>query len=187
MAEGRRGSGSRAWTARRLAVSAFVTVHMGATLVQVMPPCPLKQACHATVMYYIFPLGLWQYWGMFGPDPMKESISLEAEVVDARGLRATFAFPKLADYSVWRGIPRFRYSKYAANLVPPEAQVDRTLAARHAVRRLEVPDEAFPVDVKLILQAVPAPPPGSTPDPMTPPLQYIVGALHFESPKEVRR
>jgi hypothetical protein len=187
MAEGRRGSGSWAWTARKLAVSAFVTVHMGATLIWVLPPCPLKQACCATVAYYIFPLGLWQYWGMFGPDPMKESVTMEAEVVDARGLRATFAFPKVAGYSVWRAVPRFRYPKYAANIAPPEAQLDRILAARHAVRRLGVPDEAFPVDVKLVLQAVPAPPPGALPDPMTPTVQYVVGTLHFESPREVRR
>src|SRR5438874_2588471 len=86
------------WTARRVAISAFVVVHMSATLVWVMPGCPIRGRCFNLASYYILPLGLWQYWGMFAPDPMSHTFTLEAEVVDANGLRSRFVFPKLADY-----------------------------------------------------------------------------------------
>lgn len=182
-------SRNRAWfpTIHRLAVSVFLVVHMGATFVWVLPPCPLKARCFGPVSCYILPLGLWQYWGMFAPDPVRDTVTLEADVVDSRGLRTSFAFPKLADYSWWRGIPRFRYSKYAVNLSVPELQLQREIAARHVVRQLGFPDEAFPVDVHLIYQVRLTPPPGGPPaDPMTPAQPYVLGAFHFEKPGEVR-
>src|SRR4051812_21147614 len=107
-------SGRRAWVARRLLVSAFLVVHIGTTVVWVLPPCPLRAACFGAACYYMLPLGLWQYWGMFSPDPPQNVSFLEAVVVDSRGLRYNFAFPKQSDYSVWRAIPRFRHPKFAA-------------------------------------------------------------------------
>jgi hypothetical protein len=125
---------------------------------------------------------------MFAPDPMSNSITLEADVVDGRGLRASYAFQKVADFSWWRAIPRFRHSKYAANLSVPELQAEREIAARHAVRRLEIPDAAFPVDVSLIYQVTPTPPPGGPPaDPMKPPQPVAFATFHFAKAEEVRR
>ena len=91
------------WTARRLAISAFLIGHMGAVSIWVLPPCPIQRRCAGTLAYYILPLGLWQYWGMFAPDPVRDTLMLEAEVIDVRGIRYNFAFPKLADYSAMRG------------------------------------------------------------------------------------
>ena len=179
---------SWAWRARSWAVSAYLVVHLAATVVWVLPPCPVRAAALPVARYYMMPLGFWQYWGMFAPDPVRDSFTLEADVVDARGLRATFAFPTLADYSTWAGIPRFRYSKYAANLLIPDVEIDRAIAARHAVRQLGIPDEAFPVDVTLVYQVRPTPPPGGLPaDPMTPKQPQVAGTFHFDRPAEVRR
>lgn len=173
--------------AKRWGVSAFLAVHLGATLVWVSPPCPVRAALQPWARYYIMPLGLWQYWGMFAPDPVRDTLTLEADVVDARGLRSTYHFTRLADFSAWQGIPRFRHSKYAMNLAVPELQGDRMLAARHAVRRLAIPDEAFPVDVGLVYQVRTTPPPGGpAADPMTPTRPVVAATFHFQTPGEVR-
>ncbi len=174
------------WTARRLLISAFLIVHLGATFVWVLPPCPIKERCFRTASYYILPLGLWQYWTMFAPDPIRDTVMLEAEVIDTQGLRHGYSFPHLADFSTWRGVPRFRHSKYAVNLAIDEFEKAREFAARHVVRQLNLPAEAFPVAVHLYYQVRPAPPPGSPADPMTPPRTSTLATFDFSSPSAVR-
>jgi hypothetical protein len=172
---------------RRVAISAFLLAHVGATVLWVMPPCPIRAYCFGTLTYYMLPLGLWQSWTMFAPDPLKESVTLEAEVVDNRGMRHGFAFTKLADFSKWRGVPRFRHAKYAANLTIPELELNRRFAACHVVRQLALPDEAFPVNVHLIFQLRLPPPPGGPPaDAMTPSRPHTFGSFYFASPSEVK-
>ncbi|MFO0907565.1 MAG: hypothetical protein U0794_04255 [Isosphaeraceae bacterium] len=174
------------WTARKLGISAFLIVHLGATTLWVIPDCPLRRACFSVVSCYIEPLGMWDYWGMFAPDPMKETITLEADVIDARGIHFGFAFPKLADYTRLTGIPRFRHSKFAANLAMPGNEMYRVLAARHVIRQLALTSEAFPLEVRLIYQVRNAPPPGGPPaDPMSQPYPYVLATIPFERPLEV--
>src|SRR5262245_51933378 len=128
------------WTARRALISLFLCFHIGATTIWVLPECPLRRAAVAYIDPYVLPLGLWQFWTMFAPGPVRESLALEAEIIDARGLRYRYAFPRLAGCSTWEGIPRFRYSKYAANVGVPIFEKPREFAARHAVRQLNVPE-----------------------------------------------
>jgi hypothetical protein len=174
------------WTAHRVAVSAFLVFHLTATIIWVLPTCPLRVFAWEPVAYYILPLGLWQSWGMFAPDPVRDTNTLEAQVIDAKGLLHTFAFPKLSDYSKLGGIPRFRHSKYAANMSIDEFVLPRKFAMRHAVRTLRLPDDAFPMDVHLYYVVRPAPPIGCPPDPMTPTRNHVLGSVHFETPGEVR-
>lgn len=176
------------WKVRKWGISVFLAVHVGATVAWVLPPSPLRAAAWPVARYYIVPLGQWQYWGMFAPDPAPHSLTLEADVVDARGLRATYEFTKVADYPWWRAVPLFRHSKFAANLSGPEGDFLRQVASRHAVRRLEIPDSAFPVDVKLLYRLTPTPKPGGpAADPMTAKPLLVIGAFHFEQAEEVRR
>lgn len=187
MAQGRAGGWT--WAARRLLVSAFVVVHLGATVIWVLPGCPLKAWAFGAVRYYVVPLGLWQYWGMFCPDPPRGVPTLEAEVIDANGLRYGFAFPRQADYSVWRAIPRYRHPKFAMNLMDndPGLANHRVFAARHVVRRLGLPADAFPVDVQLVFQVRPCPPPGRlAADVSTARQPFPIGSYHFQSSAEVR-
>jgi hypothetical protein len=172
--------------ARRLGVSAFVTAHLTVTAVWVFPPSPLRAWFMPAMRCYILPLGMWHLWTMFAPDPAGNSVTLEADVVDRHGLRSRFAFPRLADYSWWRGIPRFRHAKYAANLGDPEADSVRRLAAKHAVRQLVIPAASFPVDVHLMLQIQRCPPAGGPPaDAMTPAVPNVLTTFHFASLSEV--
>ena len=182
-------TGCWSWTVRRLLISTFLVFHMGATAVWVMPQCPIRKEFAPWVQYYIVPLGLWQLWAMFAPDPVRDTVTLEAEVIDANGVRYRFEFPRLADYNWWQGIPRFRYSKYAANLACEDFALAREFAAHHVLRRLKLPAEVYPVSVHLLYQSRTTPPPGSPSpelDPMTPVKPIVVGTVRIESPREVQ-
>ena len=54
--------------------------------------------------YYMLPLGLWQWWAIFAPDPLRENRVLEAEVIDAKRLIHIYEFTKIGDLSLWRKI-----------------------------------------------------------------------------------
>jgi hypothetical protein len=180
-------TGNWSWTARRLAISAFVLFHVGATAIWVLPECPIRRQFVPTLKYYMLPLGLWQSWAMFAPDPIRDTIVLDAEVIDTHGVRYGFAFPRLAEYTWWQGIPRFRYSKYVANLVADEFALPRQFAAHHVLRQLKLPESVYPVSVHLVYQLRPAPPLGASAeaDPMTPTKPFVVGTVRVDSSREV--
>src|SRR4051812_36371138 len=98
---------NRRWIAWRLLISTFLVFHIGATILWVIPACPLRERTIGMVSRYILPLGLWQYWTMFAPDPIRDTFALEAEVIDKNGLRYNYAFPRLAGFNTWQGMPRF--------------------------------------------------------------------------------
>jgi len=184
------GTRNWSWTLRRLAISAFLVAHLAATVIWILPASAIRLQYAPLAKYYILPLGLWQYWAMFAPDPVRDTITLEAEVIDCNGVRYAFAFPRLGDYNWWRGIPRFRYSKYAANLASEEFALARKFASRHVLRHLNLPADVYPVSVHLVYQIRKTPPPvAENPAPqvdaMTPPKPHVLSTFRFDSPREV--
>src|SRR5438309_11626414 len=148
------------WTARRLVVSAFVIVHLSALMLWTMPPCAIKERFQAPYRYYMLPLGLWQWWAIFAPDPVRSTLMLDAEVVDAKGMRHVYEFPRIGDLPWWQKIPRYRNPKFTANMGIEEYAKQHEFTARHAVRQLGLGAEAFPVWVSLYFTMKDPPPPG---------------------------
>lgn len=178
----------RRWTACKLAISAFLLFHMTATLVWVVPESAIKTTMFPWFRGYMLPLALWQSWGMFAPEPVQTTYTLEAEVSDARGMSRIYEFPKVADLPWWEKMPKFRYPKLAANLAVDEYAQVREAAARHVVRAQGVGPDSFPVSVQLYYQIVKTPPFGtSRVDPMTPPTIEKLASFQFESWDEVHR
>jgi hypothetical protein len=180
-------TGNRSWTTRRLLISAFLLFHLTATAIWVLPICPIRNRLVPYLEYYMLPTGMWQAWAMFAPDPIHDTLMLEAEVIDSGGVRYGFRFPRMADYTWWQGIPRFRYAKYTANMAAEEFALPRKYAAHHALRRLKLPESVYPVSVHIMYQMRPTPPPGSVAaaDPMNPTKPYILGSFRVETPREV--
>jgi hypothetical protein len=175
------------WTARRLAISAFLVVHLGAVVIINLPPSALRQALISTAAHYLMPIGLDQAWGMFAPNPVPHSMTLEAMTVDKNGIQRTFVFPKMTDFSWWRAIPRVRHSKFASNCGMAPNVVVREFAVRHAIRQLAIPADAFPVEAELLYQVRETPPPGSPPaDPMKPPVPQTLQTYRFPKIEEVQ-
>jgi hypothetical protein len=175
------------WTARRRALSAFVLFHLSALMVWTMPQCALKASVQGPYRYYVLPLGLWQWWAIFAPDPVRNTMVLSAEVVDARGMRHTYEFPRLAELPWWQKVGRYRQPKFTSNLLGDEHKRQREFTARHAVRQLGLGAESFPVWVSLFVDIKDSPPPGTGhSDPMAPTRVEVVERYSFASLKEVR-
>jgi hypothetical protein len=165
-----------------LAISGFVLFHLTATVVWNIPDSPLRRSMLPAFRPYMLPLGLWQSWWMFAPDPMSVTAVLDAEVIDARGMRHIHEFPRVAGLAWWQKLPRFRHPKFTCNLLSEEFTLQREFTARHAVRQLKIKPEHFPVRVSLYLEIKEPPPTGQDhADPLTPTRLQSLGSFDFAS------
>lgn len=173
-------------TLRRLLVSAFVTAHLTAVVIWIVPPCVIKQRFYGYLAYYMMPLGQWQYWGMFAPDPISDTVMLDAVVLDAHGLLHRYSFPRESEMPKWKSALHYRHSKYSVNYsLKQEFAAHREFGARHVVRSLNLPPDAFPVEVEMFFVVHSPPPPGGgLLDPMTPPSTSPIQRYRFEKLQE---
>jgi hypothetical protein len=175
------------WTARRLAISAFVIFHIWGLMLWTMPNCAIKERFQPPYRYYMLPLGLWQWWAIFAPDPLLSTLTLDAEVVDSKGMRHVYEFPRVGDLPWWQKIPRYRRPKFTANMSSQEYAKHREFTSRHVVRELGLGADAFPVWVSLYHTIKDAPPPGTgAADPLAPSRVQVLDRFKFESLEEVR-
>jgi hypothetical protein len=175
------------WTAQRLVISAFVLFHLSALAIWTNPTCAIKERFQWPYRYYVLPLGIWQWWAIFAPEPLSENQVLEAEVGDAKKLIHIYEFTKIGDLSVWDKLSRYRNPKFTGNMMDNEYLTQRKFTARHVVRQLGLGDDAFPLSVSLYVKINSAPPFGSSvTDPMAPPRVQVLERYDFASMKEVR-
>ncbi len=174
------------WNARRIFVSAFLAIHLFAVVIINLPPSAIRQALIMPAIFYLIPIGLDQAWGMFAPNPVMHTNTLEVMTVDNNGIRRTFAFPKMTDFSIWRAMPRVRHSKYASNCGLERHTAIREYAVRHAIRQLGIPGDAFPVTAELSYQVIETPPiDAPARDPLKPPTQQVLQTYQFPTLAEV--
>jgi hypothetical protein len=176
------------WTAQRLAISAFVVLHLSALAIWTVPNCAIKDRFHEPFRYYVLPLGIWQWWAIFAPEPLRENRLLEAEVVDAKKLIHVFEFARIGDLSILQKSVRYRNPKFTDNVVAGgEYAKVREFAARHVVRQLGLEADAFPLTVSLYVKVTDPPAEGiAVADTMTPPRIQMLERYEFGSLKEVR-
>jgi hypothetical protein len=174
--------------ATRLAISAFLVFQLTATIIWNLPSSPLKESVIPLLRPYMLPLGLWQCWCMFAPDPMGDTALLESEVIDAKGTRHVYAFPKVADLPWWHKLTKFRHPKYTCNLMMDEYAPHRELAGRYVLRQMSLPPEAYPVHLSLYCKIKSPPPPGQWfSDPLARGRLHNLGTYDFVTPDEVRQ
>ena len=174
------------WNARRIFLSTFLILHLGAVVAINLPPSVLRETLITPAALYLVPIGLDQAWGMFAPNPVMHSNTLEVLTVDNLGIQRIFVFPKMTDFSIWKAIPRVRHSKYASNCGVERNVALREYAVRHAIRQLGIASEAFPVTAELYYQVAQTPAIGAPPpDPMTPPVQQTLQTYRFPTLAEV--
>ena len=124
------------WTARRSVISAFVIFHLSALMIWTVPNCAIKSQFQSPYRYYMLPLGLWQWWAIFAPDPIRNTTNLNAEIMDAKGCGILTEFPRLGEPSTWWDkIPRYRNRKFTATC-PSRNTTSIEFTARHVVRQL---------------------------------------------------
>lgn len=174
------------WTLRKWAVSAFVAAHLTALVIWNLPGGAIRDRYCDVVACYFLPSGLWQNWSMFAPDPPYSTLTLEALTQDRHGVMRAFAFPRIGERSVWEGAWMYRHAKYANVAGAKDSKAIREYAARTVLRRLDIPDDAYPVDVQLQFQVRTTPPPGTPSDerPLNEP-PSIIGSFRFPNRAEV--
>jgi hypothetical protein len=168
-------------------ISAFVLFHLAALVVWTNPPCLIKDRCAPIFRYYVLPLGLWQWWAIFAPDPLKDTLYLNVEVIDAKGLRHLYEFPRIGDMPWWQKLGHYRDPKFAANMPVDEYAKLRVFTARHAVRQLGLNQDAFPLTASLYYEVLETPPPGkSSVDLMAPRRIQVLDRIQIASLSEVK-
>lgn len=173
-------------TAQRLALSAFLVVHLTALAAWNLPEGALKTAIGDWPGAYFWPTGQWQQWGMFAPEASTNILSLRAVARDARGLIHRYDFPRMAEKSAWSGFAGgYRHSKYLGNAGQDAAIANREVAARHVARALALPREAYPLDVQLLYDVRPIVPPGAAADAEpAAPWESVIDTYRFATPEE---
>lgn len=175
------------WNAQRLAISAFLAFHLLAVAVINLPPSPLRASLWWSVEDYLVPIGLDQSWAMFAPNPVLHPATMEVNTVDKDGLQRIYVFPKMTDFSPWRGIPRVRHSKFTSVCGLPQNTAHREFATRYAIRQLKIPASSFPVEAEFLYQVKETPPLGEPPrDPLRPPVPMTLATFRFPSIREVQ-
>lgn len=171
---------------KRLAISAFLVVHVGGVVIWNLPGGAIRSKLIPYYAYYFLPMGLWQNWGMFAPDPLRHTILLEAVATDSRGMVYAYEFTKMLDLGPWDRFLKVRHSKYSSYLTSEDYSINRLTAAKHAVRQLEIPADAFPVDLELQFRVYHSPPPGKAPDPTASPVVQSIKHYRFPSREDVQ-
>jgi hypothetical protein len=175
--------------AKRIALSVFLIGHLAAVTLTNLPNCAFKRVFPLTwVDAYLLPTGQGQSWGMFAPEPAKDTLTLEAIVRDSRGLVRHYAFPRMMDKSAWAGFwGGYRHSKYAHALSAPESRANREFAARFVVRALDLKAEDFPADVQLVYQVFPTNAPDAPADePPASPWSSVLETYNFSTLAEAQ-
>ena len=174
------------WTAHRIFVSTFLVIHFTAVTLINLPASALRQATILPVAWYLLPIGLDQAWGMFAPNPVLHSNTLEVSTTDSRGIQRTYIYPKMTDFTIWEAMPRVRHSKYASNCSLDSNVALREYSVRNAIRKLKIPADAFPVTAELYYQVIETPPLGEPArDPMKPPTPHTIQTYRFPTLAEV--
>lgn len=172
---------------KRLAISAFLLVHMAAVGLWCLPGGEIRRRLDFWTPYYILPLGLGQVWDMFAPEPMKPTMELEAIVDDSQGISRTFNFLHMVDVPPWERFLHLRDAKLTAGLLHPGEKPHRMQVARHVVRSLKLANADFPLTVELRYQVrwpvpIEAAPDGAPPAPTV----HVLARYRFEEPREAQ-
>jgi hypothetical protein len=143
----------------RIVISVFVTVTLLAVLTANLPVSRLQDLLLTAGHRFIYGAGLDQNWGVFSPDPRRETIHVTATVSFADGSQATWQIhrrdPVIGSYI------DYRWLKWAEFVVEPQYQ--EFLGHPFAVfvaRRLATPSHR-PVRVVLSNRWYALQPPGS--------------------------
>lgn len=175
----------RSWRMKRALISLLVMFHLVGLFIWNIPHSRLRVLTVEVYKYYFMPLGMWQAWGMFAPNPPAEVTWAEVVVRDNKGLLHEFDFPRIAGMPVGQAFWKFRYSKHMHNFGEPDTKALKQCGVRYAVRELNLPADSFPVDAELRFRLKPIPEPGELADPLGATTFKTLERYRFPSLKEV--
>jgi hypothetical protein len=147
--------------AGRIAISVFLVATLLSVVFWNLPDSELRRKSLPAVRQYILLTSLEQNWGVFAPNPRRETIDLVARVEYADGTEETLRVPR-GDAFVG-GYWDYRWWKWAEHVVSNEDSHLWHPAAVWFARRAS-DDGRRPVRVRLVRRWYALLPPGSGPD-----------------------
>jgi len=145
---------------RRIAITIFVLVTLGAVLVQHMPDSVIKTNLVAVARPYLNMTGLDQTWSIFSPNPRQGTVYVLARVDRADGSVAFHPIPTGIGPSEYWG---YRWQKYGESLSESGGSTLLRPYAEWVVGQ-DQREGGDPVRVTLVRRASRNLPPGSEPD-----------------------
>jgi hypothetical protein len=148
-------------TAGRALISVFLVVTLLAIVVWNLPDSEIKRKSLTIVRPYITATSIDQNWGVFAPDPRRQTVDLLARVRFADGTEETLGVPRgddvvgaYWDYRWWKWVEWARVDEHRVLWQP---------AALWFARRART-DGRRPVQVTLVRRSYDLLPPGDGPD-----------------------
>jgi hypothetical protein len=146
---------------RRIVITIFIVVTLGAVLVQNMPDSAIKTELMVAARPYLGLTGLEQGWSIFSPNPRRETVYVLARVERGDGSVALRPIPTGIGASEYWG---YRWQKYGESLSDPgEGRLLWRSYAEWVVSQ-DQNEGGHPVRVTLLRRASRNLPPGSQPD-----------------------
>jgi len=142
----------------RVLISAFVIATLLALVVWNMPDSELRREGLHAARPYVNALGLDQNWGVFAPNPRRQTIALEATLTYATGTTRTWHLPSGGDLvgAYWD----YHWLKWAEWTVDGRYPELAEATAEFIVRR-DVAAGRHPVRIELVRRWRDLPPPGT--------------------------
>jgi hypothetical protein len=146
---------------RRLLISVFLVVTVGAVLVQNMPDSVIKNGLMVPAQPYLNLTGLDQSWSIFSPNPRQRTVYVLARVERSDGSVAVHSIPTGIGLSEYWG---YRWQKYEESLSDPVR--GRPLWRPYAAWVVDQDQRqgGHPVKVTLVRRVSDNLPPGRQPD-----------------------
>ncbi len=145
---------------RRIMITIFVVVTVGAVLAQNMPDSAIKGGLMAVARPYMNLTGLDQSWSIFSPNPRRESAHILARIERADGSVALRSVPTgIGASEYWN----YRWQKYEETLSESGGRILWRPYAEWVVGQ-DQREGGEPVRVTLVRRASENPPPGPKPD-----------------------
>jgi hypothetical protein len=143
--------------AGRVVISAFIVVTLVTLLTANLPASRLESLLLSADHPYLYGAGLDQSWGVFSPDPRRETIHITAEVTFADGSRSTWNLPTRDPFI--GAYTDYRWLKWTEYLVSPAYSNLWQPAAIYVARRFATAQRR-PTRVALMNKWYDLPPPG---------------------------
>lgn len=96
-----------------LVISAFIVLHVSATLLWVMPDSAMRRLVRPVTWNYISHVGLWQSWGMFAPEPSNLNYYLSGVITYRDGSQREAVWPRMREYNLLSRYQKERYRKFS--------------------------------------------------------------------------
>ena len=145
----------------RILISVFLLVMFVALLTANLPDSKLQEDLLKVDHPFVYGLGLDQAWGVFAPDPRRQTIKVTADIRFADGSHATWEVPRrdpvFGEYSDYRWL---KWAEYVVS--PAQSQLWKPIAL-YLARQYSSPSRK-PVQVTLTNTWHELLPPGQIPD-----------------------